>query len=86
TVTPQSTDPKPSCSDFSGPSAPPAGPINYRQQAQSNSQKSLPSLYQAFKTGGTQDFKGNSALATELTKSTQEISISVQLWLPWVKL
>jgi RHS repeat-associated protein len=61
TVTPQSTDPKPSCSDFTGPAAPPAGPINYRQQAQSNSQKSLPGLFQAFKTGGSQDFKGNPA-------------------------
>jgi RHS repeat-associated protein len=61
TVTPQSTDPKPSCSDFTGPAAPPAGPINYRQQAQSNSQKSLLGLFQAFKTGGSQDFKGNPA-------------------------
>jgi len=61
TVTPQPSDPRPSCSDFSGAIAPPPAPINYRQQAQSNSQKSYLQLYQAFKSGGTQDFKGNAA-------------------------
>jgi hypothetical protein len=61
TVTPQSTDPKPSCSDFTGAAAPPSGPINYRQQAQANSQMGWGGWYQAFKGGGTQDFKGNTA-------------------------
>jgi len=61
TVTPQPSDPQPSCSGFTGAAAPPSGPINYRQQAQSNSQKSTLALFEAFKTGGTQDFKGNPA-------------------------
>ena len=61
TVTPQSTDPKPSCSDFTGALAPPSGPTNYRQQAQSNSQQSRWGWYQDFKGGGTQYLKGNSA-------------------------
>jgi hypothetical protein len=61
TVTPQPSDPAPSCSDFTGPIAPPTGPVSYRQQAQCNSQKSLPGLYQAFKTHGIQDFNGSSA-------------------------
>lgn len=52
TVTPQSTDPNPSCSDFTGALAPPSGPINYRQQAQSNSQQTRWSWYQSFKGGG----------------------------------
>jgi RHS repeat-associated protein len=74
TVTPQPSDPPPSCSDFTGPLAPPAGPINYRATAQANaatfstaSRNPLYgpwSLFQAFKTGGSQDFKGNSAFGT----------------------
>jgi RHS repeat-associated protein len=43
---------------------PPAGPINYSTSASSNAQMGLLGWYQAFKGGGSQDFKGNSAFGS----------------------
>lgn len=40
---------------------PPGGPIDYAASAQANAQRGLWDWYQAFKGGGTQDFKGNNA-------------------------
>ena len=43
---------------------PPAGPINYSSSAAANAQTSIWGWYQAFKQGGSQDFKGNSAFGS----------------------
>jgi RHS repeat-associated protein len=43
---------------------PPAGPINYSTSAANNAKMGLLGWYQAFKGGGSQDFKGNSAFGS----------------------